>query len=466
MKNQTNFLKIMAIGLLSLAACKKNDDSSQIATPVQPVANPISDTGCLSGSIKGTMLAGKTYNVCGDIIINEGDTLFMQEGVTVNMTGNYGIGVKGSLVCLGTKAKPNRFTMLSVTKTDVLGADPTTDPAYAGKWIGIIGATTCKLMVLKWTHVEFGGGAIAATSPIKAIYTSPYPLFFQNPYGVFVLEDSWVYGSVDDAIRTYGGKLSIMRNTFEKIGYTGGEALNSKAGTIGDFAYNLCIGVATNGPKLSNSGVIVGVPASNMNFYNNTIVNCGFRRAAAGRGGCVNFEENAGGKAYNNLVVNCKFGLRVVGNPIADTANLRYGYTFYYADTLSVANNFIPSTSVSTAISAAQETDIPKPSTYLPSGWKVGDVYTAPTSLLGANNPKFVNGPTPMPASLNLRDISFVGAYNFKLQSTSPCINAAYKGFSPRADVPVHPKYGATEITAPGSDIGAFQANGTGNQQY
>jgi hypothetical protein len=59
-----------------------------------------------------------------------------------------------------------------------------------------------------------------------------------------------------------------------------------------------------------------------------------------------------------------------------------------------------------------------------------------------------------------------VGSYNFKLQPSSPCINAAYKGFSARSVVPVHPKYGATEITAPGSDIGAFQSNGTGNQQY
>src|ERR1019366_7645632 len=101
--------------------------------------------------------------------------------------------------------------------------------------------------------------------------------------------------------------------------------------------------------------------------------------------------------AYNNLIVNCKFGLRIVQNPIADTANIRYGYNWYYADSISVASQFIPSLLVSTCISQPQETDIPKPSTYLPSGWKVGDAYTAPATTLGINNPQFINGPVPMP---------------------------------------------------------------------
>ncbi|MGC7986039.1 hypothetical protein ACP3XM_24665, partial [Salmonella enterica] len=84
---------------------------------------------------------------------------------------------------------------------------------------------------------------------------------------------------------------------------------------------------------------------SNVAIYNNTIVNCGFRRAAAGRGGSINFEEGAGGVAYNNIMVNCKFGLRVVQNPIADTANLKYGYNWNYADSVNVASQFIPSLS-------------------------------------------------------------------------------------------------------------------------
>jgi hypothetical protein len=57
-----------------------------------------------------------------------------------------------------------------------------------------------------------------------------------------------------------------------------------------------------------------------------------------------------------------------------------------------------------------------------------------------------------------------VGSYNFALKATSPCIGVGFTGFSPRADVPVDLKYGATEITPPGRDIGAYQSNGRGNQ--
>jgi len=469
MKNNILFLCSLSIVVL-LPACKKSKDNKDLSARVVQVASPISDATCLSGAIKGTMLEGKTYTVCGDIFVNDGDTLTIQPGVKLNFGLNAttnapcGLGVKGSFFALGTKDEPILITYPGITKTDQYGANPNTDPALQGKWTGIIGAPTAKYMVLKWTRVEFGGAAISAAMKTFTSGSSPYPLYFANPNGIFVLEDSWIYGSVDDPWRINGGKISVMRNTFEKCGYTGGEAMNAKAGTIGDFAYNLIVGMATNGPKLSNINVTIGAPGSNVRMYNNTIINCGYRRAAAGRGGSINFEEGAGGMAYNNLIVNCKFGLRIVNNPIADTANIRYGYNWYYADSLAVASQFIPSLSVSTAISQPQETDVPKPSTYLPAGWKVGDVYTAPASILGANNPQFINGPVPMPAGLKLGDISVVGTYNFALKPTSPCINAGFTGFTPRADVPVDVKYGATEITPPGKDIGAYQSNGRGNQ--
>lgn len=461
--------KILLMSVVVFAAsalftsCKKSIETKNLWKAKVAVAAPVSDAACLSGAIKGTMLAGKTYTVCGDIIINEGDTLTVQEGVTIKLEGNYGIGVKGSFICLGTKDRPNSITYDGAVKHDVYGYDPSLDSAYKGKWVGIIGGINCPMMIIKWTHIEWAGHSSPSSSPVHEIYAKPYDVLFQNPYGIFVLEDSWVYGSTDDPIRTLGGKIAIMRNTFEKCGYTGGE-VNMKAGTIGDVAYNLFVGMNTNGPKLSNSGAIVGVPSSNIRMYNNTLVNCGFRRLAEGRGGSINFEEGAGGMAYNNLIVNCKYGLRVVSNPIADTANLRYGYNWYYADSQSVANNFYPSIAVSNAISNALATDYPNPWTYLPSGWKAGDIYTAPASLLGANDPQFIKGPVPMPPGLLLRDISFAGDYNFALKPTSPCIGKGFTGFSARADVPVDEVYGATEITPPGKDIGAFQSNGTGNQ--
>lgn len=463
------YIFLLIPSLLFLSACNKKVDEKDLWVAVVAPASPISESTCLTGTIKGTMLAGKTYNVCGDIFVNDGDTLIVQEGVTINFTGSFptvpvGLGVKGSLFCLGTKEKPILITYPGVTKTDQLGANPDTDPALKGRWTGIIGAPTCPYMIIKWTKIEFGGATISSAMKSFTASSSPYSVYFANTNGIFVLEDSWLYGSVDDPFRINGGKISVMRNTFEKCGYTGGEAMNSKAGTIGDFAYNLMIGMATNGPKISNVNVPIGAPSSNVRIYNNTMINCGYRRSAAGRGGSINFEEGAGGMAYNNLIVNCKFGLRIISTPIADTANIRYGYNWYYADSISVASQFIPSLSVSTAISQPQETDIPKPSTYLPAGWKVGDVYTAPAFVLGANNPQFINAPVPLPSGLLLRDIAVVGNYNFALKPGSPCINAGFIGFAPRADVPFSLKYGATEITPPGKDIGAYQSNGRGNQ--
>jgi hypothetical protein len=459
---------LVAILITGLISCTKTDETKDLWKAVITPASPISESTPLSGPVKGTMLAGKTYTVIGDITVNSGDELVIEPGVTVDFQGTpgvpVGLGVKGKLLCLGTKENPIMLTYKGVTKTDELGSNPTNDPALKGKWTGIIGATDCPLMVIKWTHVEFGGAAISSFMKSFTQCTSPYSLYFANPDGSFVLEDSWLYGSTDDPFRINGGKIHVMRNTFEKCGYTGGEAMNSKAGTIGDFAYNLCIGMATNGPKVSNINVAVGKPSSNVRIYNNTMINCGYRRSAAGRGGSINFEEGAGGMAYNNLIVNCKFGLRVVNSPIADTANLKYGYNFYYADSISVASQFIPSKSVSTAISLPMETDIPKPSTYLPSSWVIGDVYTAPASIVGINNPQFINAPVPLPAGLMLRDIAVVGNYNFALKSSSPCIGAGFTGFSPRADVIQDLRLGATEITGPGIDIGCYQSNGRGNQ--
>jgi len=110
------------------------------------------------------------------------------------------------------------------------------------------------------------------------------------------------------------------------------------------------------------------------------------------------------------------------------------------------------------------ETDIPKPSIYLPSNWTLGAAYTAPSSVVGANNPQFINAPVPLPAGLLLRDIAVVGNFNFALKPNSPCIGAGFVGFSPRADVIQDLRLGATEITGPGKDIGCYQSNGRGNQ--
>ena len=54
---------------------------------------------------------------------------------------------------------------------------------------------------------------------------------------------------------------------------------------------------------------------------------------------------------------------------------------------------------------------------------------------------------------------------DFHLGSSSPAIRARERLHSASLGVvPVSANYGATAITAPGSDIGCYQSNGTGNQ--
>ena len=129
-----------------------------------------------------------------------------------------------------------------------------------------------------------------------------------------------------------------------------------------------------------------------------------------------------------------------------------------------MVNNYIPGLAVSNSITRAQSTNIPNDFSYLPVGWKIGDSYTAAASFTGANDPKFKNAPVPLPQGYYLVAVSAVGNYNFRLQSNSLCIGKGYTDFNPKGDVPVNNKYGVTQLTPPGKDLGAYQLDGTGNQ--
>jgi hypothetical protein len=454
---------IITIGLFS---CKKKDEEVTVSVPIFSVGQTVDNKAPLSGCLKGTMTTDQVYYVGADICVAQGDTLVVQPGAKVIFNGNYNFIIRGTLLSLGTQAKPIYFTYKDSTKTDAIGADPLLDPAYKGLWGGIMAETTSPLMVFKWTHVEFGGGK-AAVSPVSYVANggTTYPVNFSNPDGVFVFEDSWVYGSVDDPIRPFGGKLHVMRNTFEKCGFTGGEGMNIKSGCVGNIAYNVYIGTATNGPKASNNGG--KNPQTEIAMYNNTMIDCGYRRASAGRGGSLNFEEGSKGVAYNNLMVNCKFGLRIVGSAnysgnvlvIADTANIKYGYNFNYVDSLSIANQIYPTP----FLTKPQSTDIPNPATFLPATYKLGDVYDG-SSVVGKNNPNFVNFPLPQKTTF-LRDITTQGTWNFRLTAGSPAAGKGFQGFSALNNgVKVDANFGATEITAPGKDMGAYQLDGSGNK--
>lgn len=458
---------IVLIAFLGVS-CKKSSGVN-ISTQLFAVGQYVQDGDTLNSkngsngrSIQGTLKAGQTYYLASDFadaVVNTGDTLLIQNGVTVLIVGPIsgstaigtqghapGIVVKGTFLSIGTKSSPVLFTVQNTSlKSNPLldPQSPNNDPAYKGYWGGIQGFVGSGDIIIKWTRLEYTGGLGPLNDPYRPA-KQRYGIWYQNPLGHFVLEDSWMYGTRDDFFRVTGGMFHIMRNTFEKCGYSAGDG-NIKSGSIGDIAYNLVIGATGNSFKTSNSGGLS--PQSNMNCYNNTIINSGYRQANAGEGGSIDFENQGRGKAYNNLLVNCKYGLSILGSGSttagADTTNISYGNTYNYGDNLSITQQFLPSG----FITLQKNTDIN------------GGNATVP----GANNPQFINYPLPVPVGYDFLGGSYQGNYNFHLMPSSPAIGKGFTGFLPYSKVRVDPIFGATEITPPGSDIGCYQSNGSGN---
>lgn len=478
-------LQILSLGLslLLLAACGKSSDKAVVSVPQIQIGKAIPNSGTLpAGTYKGTFLANQTYTIGGDITINAGDTLLIQKGVKLNMTNGANIIVNGDLISLGTKDAP--VTITDPRRSKVAGASTFgTDSAYVGGWGGIYAGPTSKLVVIKWTHLDFGGAALKAlpfpnSNSLKT--GAQFILYFMNPAGVFIMEDSWLYGSPDDATRFYGGTYNIMRNTMEKCGGKGGDGFNAKGSAVGNMAYNLIIGGATNGTKTASDGTTAG--ECQFAMFNNTYVNDGFRNSGVygARSGSVEIENNSRAAVFNNLIVDCNFGVRIAGGPggakvyLADTTSNTAdlipktvtGYNFYYADNAAIAGQFVPTNIAQPVVTHPQSTGIPNMAAFLGASYTFGFVYDG-SSLVGKNNPMFVNYALPAPNNFWLTQSS-VDSYNFRLQPGSPAIGQGTTATSTytyvTAGIPIDPNFGSSGITAPGKDMGCYQSNGTGNQ--
>jgi hypothetical protein len=466
-KKSLYFGAIAAIAVSVISCKKKKDEVSE--PPVEVATEVAGDT--IKGAVKGTLKAGKTYLFSDQITINAGDTLYLEAGVKLlALKPTAQIIVKGCFISLGTKANPNWITGQtayknpSTYKLNTL-VDPNSDPALTpeGKmWGGIQCDVTASLVDIKWTHLDFAGGTADANNPPSGYSSGKdlFVIFFQNADGYLILEDSWIYGSTTDAVRMNGGKFHIMRNTAEKMCYNDGDCFNVKNSSSGDMAYNLIVGTAKGGTKASNKGSY-GSTQTNVNMYNNTYISGGWRSVDPDRGASANIEEDARGMVYNNIMVNCKTGLRILENKLADTTHCYYGNNLSYGDKVEIVNQIYPPTH----ITKPSSTDIPNPTTFypgFPNTYVLGQVYAAP-SLVGQNNPQFVNFTLPVTGEVSL--YNFVGTNDFHLSSSSPAKGKGYTGFSPlnttsainRSDL-------KATVTLPNSDLGAFPLDGSGNQ--
>lgn len=463
MKKIFNQLLVVFSLSLVLSACHK-EQVSVISPALVQVANAIkSDT--LSGTVKGVMLAGKTYYFKNDITVNDGDTLMMQAGVKLIALGDGKtsatapeIFMHGTFISLGTQDNPNYITVANAATLHAEAQQKNYSNVFFGWWGGITctpaAATVSNPspkggdLILKWTHVEFGGGPAGAADN-QAFYTSGSPrynIYFANISKNMIIEDSWFFGAKDDNIRTDGGKISVMRNTFELCGGVGGEFLNMKSGTVGDVAYNMCIGSATNSLKVSDAGS-TGTQA-NVYLYNNTMVNGGFRQTKSGRGGAVDFEKLGNGKAYNNLFINCRFSMRVTSD--ADK-NVAFDNNLFYGQTSTIVTQFYAADSYPGVKASAHDIYSTTPKDNAP-------VFVS----YDVNQFDYAANPGPMSYTLQPYAVVAMANGNFRLQGTSPAGGKGKTDFKPLGTVTATGAYG-TSISLPGKDLGAYQIDGTGN---
>jgi len=445
MKKTIMKLSVFAlIAATAFTSCKRDDGTKvTIDDGEQGDIVTITDNMTeLKGQMKGTLKQGKTYTLKGDLIIPENEEIIIEPGVTlIAEKDENGIGheitVFGSIIAKGTQANP---ILMSIPE-----ADRTMANIYTGMWGGIQCDPKAKLVYLKWVRLEYLGGQGGPGTPRAG--STRYGLWTRNPETEVVMEDCWVYGCKDDVYRPNGAKINLVRNTFEFCGQNGGDGLNCKSGTIGNIAFNLFIGGATNAFKPSNEGA--SPVQSNIFVYNNTILNCSWRRAGMSRGANINYEVGARGGAYNNIIVNCKRGMRVLED--GDLQNIKFDYNLYYATHQVMVDEFIPSDAATSTQSVLGDNMIygaVKENNPLFVSYNI-DQFTMAQYEAGENQPA---------------DMNRVGTNNFRLQANSPAKGAGTTSFTP-LNVTWQYAVGdrAPSIMQPNIDLGCYPTSGTGN---
>jgi hypothetical protein len=149
--SKIKFLLSISVLAILFFACNKSgsDVIDSTANYPKPPANFVTGT-TLSGTVKGTLKQDVTYTLIGNVTVNAGDTLAVQQGATIIATGNFNIWVKGTLLCLGTEAKQITFTTQDPNKL--------TDLGVKGHWGGFLIDSLSKYVYVRFTHINFTGG--------------------------------------------------------------------------------------------------------------------------------------------------------------------------------------------------------------------------------------------------------------------------------------------------------------------
>ncbi|MCG9793541.1 right-handed parallel beta-helix repeat-containing protein [Flavobacterium algicola] len=407
---------ILGIVVMSAGGCESAN--SNVDTSV--------DAGASSGEISGVWEKGTTHNITGDVIIPEGKSLTIEEGVTVIMDplAKTEFIVKGNLYSLGTVDNPVKFTIQEIDRTE--------ENKFGKKWGGILAAKTCAELILDHTILEYGGSTTSdASSSVKlglykAVAGENLPaLWFSNVNGKLVVTNSIIRNFQEDCTYIEGGNIIFSNNMFYTTGVSGGEAMNFKSGCLVDAAYNLVYSANTNAFKLSNAGV--RTPQADIVAYNNTFVNTGWRRPTA-KGGSVWVENAVIAHIHNNLFANTRFGIKR-DTKLLEDARSSYSHNYYYGYDQTTVNQFQPSTDV------------------------IGGTSEIRGTTAGQNDPSFVNYPLNNPVSSS----DFNTSWDFHLKSNSTALGKGTTTFTRHFNDPITFSNGlAYSSPAPSTFIGAY----------
>ena len=280
---------------------------------------------------KGALVWTKDTTLEESVEIPVGTSLYIEPGVTVTCKSEVQVPVEivvlGNLYCMGTAEKP--VTITSDTKK----------PA---DWGGIICGYNSEEVVLNHVDIAYAGATPTESSAsfqnklFKTTIDGGVPAFhFCNVNGKFVMANSYFHDNYNDQTYFTGGQGVIINNIFADSGNAadGGEAVNVKSGCKLDVANNLIYNACTNALKLSNAGNSETVPLTEMTVYNNTIVNCGWRRSKNKKGGSIWVEKAAKPILVNNLIYDSRFGLKQPKEDGVDMQNSRLTPNYYFAST-------------------------------------------------------------------------------------------------------------------------------------
>jgi hypothetical protein len=302
-------------GMSIFCACTKN--STSVKTGPQLPAEAIRGTVLNGGNVKGVMLSDSIYTMNGDLTVLPTDTLTIQPGATINVTGNHAFYIQGVIQSLGTQAKPIVFT--------------STVAQAPGQWGGFQ-ADSAKAVTFLWTKLQWTGGPDSTGGTRQTIGIS-------SPIQVDI-EDCWFIGGQDNSIGVYStATVKILRNSFYGNGTTDGDCIDFHSGVTGTVAYNVLWGSAGSAIKVFTSST-VPLAETNVTVYNNTCVESGFRRGAAEPGRGILVDAYSKAIVYNNLLVNNYWSLDVT--PSADYSHTTYGNNYFYVTVDSLRQFMYP----------------------------------------------------------------------------------------------------------------------------